>query len=69
LRETVLLLRDLMAPQIEPRFGAVPFGPEQVHCLAADISRLKAAIAWAPQISLEEGLAELAQEAFGSASS
>ena len=69
LRDTVLLLRDLMAPQVEPRFGAVPFGPEQVHCLAADISRLKAAIVWAPQISLEEGLAELAQEAFGSASS
>jgi len=69
LRETVLLLRDLMAPQIEPRFGAVPFGPEQVHCLAADISRLKAAIAWAPQISLEEGLAELALEAFGAGAS
>jgi len=69
LRETVLLLRDLMAPQIEPRFGAVPFGPEQVHCLAANISRLRAAIAWAPQISLEEGLAELALEAFGAGSS
>jgi len=69
LRETVLLLRDLMAPQIEPRFGAVPFGPEQVHCLAADISRLRSAIAFAPQISLEEVLAELALEAFGTASS
>ena len=69
LRETVLLLRDLMAPQIEPRFGALPFGPEQVHCLAADISRLRAAIAWQPQISLEEGLAELALEAFGAGSS
>ncbi len=69
LRETVLLLRDLMAPQIEPRFGAVRFGPEQVHCLAADISRLSAAISWKPQISLEEGLAELALEAFSVASS
>ena len=69
LRETVLLLRDLMAPQIEPRFGAVPFGPEQIHCLAADLSRLSAAILWKPQISLEEGLAELALEAFGAASS
>jgi len=69
LRETVLLLRDLMAPQIEPRFGAVHFGPEQVHCLAGDISRLTAAISWKPQISLEEGLAELAQEAFGAGAS
>ena len=69
LRETVLLLRDLMAPQVEPRFGAVPFGPEQVHCLAGDISRLNAAISWKPQISLEEGLAELALEAFGAGSS
>ena len=64
LRETVLKLRDLMAPEIEPDFGAVPFGPEQVHCLAADVSRLKAAIGWAPQISLEAGLGELALEAF-----
>ena len=69
LRETVLLLRDLMAPQIEPRFGALSFGPEQIHCLAADISRLRAAIAWQPQISLEEGLAELALEAFCAGSS
>ena len=69
LRETVLLLRDLMAPQIEPRFGAVRFKPEQIHCLAADISRLRAVIAWQPQISLEEGLAELALEAFGAVSS
>ena len=69
LRETVLLLRDLMAPQIEPHFGAVPFSREQVHCLAGDISRLVAATGWKPQISLEEGLAELALEAFSAASS
>ena len=65
LRETVLMLRDLMAPEIAPNFGAVPFGPEQVHCLAADISRLKAEVGWSPAISLEEGLAEVALEAFG----
>ncbi len=69
LRETVLKLRDLMAPKITPDFGAVPFGPEQVHCLAGDISRLQAATGWAPQVTLEEGLAELATEAFGALAS
>ena len=69
LRETVLKLRDLMAPKIEPDFGAVPFGPEQVQCLAGDISRLQAATGWGPQISLDEGLAELATEAFGALAS
>lgn len=64
LRETVLMLRDLMAPQIEPVFGAVPFGPEQVHCLAGDVAKLRAATGWGPQIPLEQGLAELALEAF-----
>jgi nucleoside-diphosphate-sugar epimerase len=64
LRETVRMLRDVMAPQIEPDFGAVPFGPEQVHCLAGDVARLQAATGWAAQIPLEQGLAELALEAF-----
>ena len=63
LRETVLMLRDLMAPQIEPDFGAVPFGPEQVHCLAGEIARLQAATGWAAQIPLEQGLGEIALEA------
>lgn len=69
LRETVLKLRDLMAPEIEPRFGAVPFGPEQVQCLSADISRLQAATGFVPQIPLEEGLGELALEAYGALAS
>lgn len=69
LRDTVLQLRDLMAPEIEPNFGAVPFGPDQVHCLAADVSRLKAAIGFVPQISLAEGLGELALEAYGALAS
>ena len=63
LRETVLHLRDLMAKQIEPAFGSVPFGPEQIMYLAGNIEKLQAATGWHPRIAMAEGLAELAEEA------
>lgn len=67
LRDTVLCLRDLIAPEIEPVFGAAPFGPEQIMCLAGDASRLISVTGWRPRIVLAEGLRELAEEAYRAA--
>jgi nucleoside-diphosphate-sugar epimerase len=58
LRDVVLALRDLVAPKIEPRFGGVPYRPDQVMRLEGRIDRIRAATGWRPEVSLESGIAE-----------
>jgi nucleoside-diphosphate-sugar epimerase len=58
LREIVERLRDLLAADVELRFGDIPYRPEQVMHLQADIRRLRAAVDWRPQIDLMQGLRE-----------
>ena len=62
LRETVLALRDLIDPAIEPAFGAVPFGPEQIMFLGGLNDKLVAATGWRPSVALAAGLREVADE-------
>jgi nucleoside-diphosphate-sugar epimerase len=50
-------IRDLAAPGMELVFGEVPFRPDQVMHMQADISRLVAATGWRPAIAIEDGLA------------
>jgi nucleoside-diphosphate-sugar epimerase len=57
LRETVISLRDLVNPNAELGFGDIPYRPDQVMILQADISRLEA-LGWRPQIGLAQGLSE-----------
>ena len=56
-RAVVERLRDLIAPEMELLFGEIPFRPDQVMHMQADISRLTAATGWTPQISIDAGLA------------
>jgi nucleoside-diphosphate-sugar epimerase len=56
-RWAVERIRDLAAPGMELKFGEIPFRPDQVMHMQADISRLKAATCWAPSIPIAEGLA------------
>ena len=56
LREVVLYLRDEIAPEIEPKFGAVPYRPDQVMHLEADIAKIRDATGWSPKTPLERGL-------------
>lgn len=49
-------IRDLTAPDMELVFGEVPFRPDQVMYLKADISRICQETNWSPQIPLENGL-------------
>jgi nucleoside-diphosphate-sugar epimerase len=62
LRDVILGLRDRIDPAIAPIFGAVPYRPDQIMRLEADISRLQAATGWSPMVSIDSGLDELAAE-------
>ncbi len=63
LRDVVLHLRDIMAPGIEPQFGAVPIGSEQSVYLAGNVAKLMGLAGWRPQVTLDQGLREIAREA------
>jgi nucleoside-diphosphate-sugar epimerase len=56
LKNVIYLIRDLIDPQLEIGFGEIPYSPDQVMHLEADISKLRSATGWKPEISLEEGL-------------
>ena len=56
LRETVTRLRDLIGAG-ELGFGEVPYRPDQVMVLAADVARL-VALGWRPNVDLDQGLRE-----------
>lgn len=58
LRDTVLLLRDRVAPGAPLGFGEIPYRPDQVMVLQADVSRL-VALGWAPSTPLADGLDEM----------
>src|ERR1700687_5960434 len=57
LHERVTTLRDLVNSNAELGFGDIPYRPDQVMILQADVRRLEA-LGWRPQIGLEEGLSE-----------
>lgn len=56
LRETVTRLRDLIGAG-DLGFGEVPYRPDQVMVLAADVKRLEG-LGWHPAVELEQGLRE-----------
>jgi nucleoside-diphosphate-sugar epimerase len=56
LRDTVTLLRDLIGSG-ELGFGELPYRPDQVMVLAADVTRL-ASLGWRPTVPFEQGLQE-----------
>lgn len=55
-RSIVERIRDLACPNLELRFGDIPFGPNQIMHLEGDCGRLCAATGWVPRIAIEEGL-------------
>lgn len=55
-RSIVERIRDLIDPQLPLGFGEVPYRPDQIMHLQADISRLREATGWSPQLGLEDGL-------------
>jgi len=61
LLETVTLLRDLVRPDGELGIGKVPYRPDQVMHLEADITRLNEATGWQPTVDLKDGLQQVVE--------
>ena len=57
LRETLIKLRDMVDTGGNIGFGDIPYRPDQVMILQADVRRL-AALGWEPRVSLDDGLKE-----------
>lgn len=55
-RDIVKLVRDQVDPTLPLGFGEVPFRPDQVMHLEADITRLRDQTGWSPAVSLEDGI-------------
>ncbi len=58
LRRIVETIRDMIDPRLPLGIGEVPYRPDQVMHLEADISRLQHATGWTPATSIEVGLRE-----------
>jgi UDP-glucose 4-epimerase len=56
IRNVAERIRDAIDPKLPLGLGEVPFRPDQVMHLEADIGRLRAATGWSPEIDLNEGL-------------
>jgi UDP-glucose 4-epimerase len=56
LRDYVETARRELGTDVSPIYGAVPYRPDQVMHLEADISRLVAATSWRPQVDIREGM-------------
>jgi nucleoside-diphosphate-sugar epimerase len=56
LRAIVERIRDLIDPRLPLGFGEIPYRPDQVMHLQADIARLQEDLGWSPCVALEEGL-------------
>jgi nucleoside-diphosphate-sugar epimerase len=61
LRQTITTLRNLINSDLELGFGQVPYRPDQVMFLKADIRRLVRATGWSPKVDLQTGLKQTVQ--------
>ena len=58
LKQIVETIRGLVNPEIEVRYGAIDYRPDQVMHLEADITKIKKETGWAPIIDLRQGIEE-----------
>lgn len=56
LREYITILRDAIDPDLPLGFGQIPYGPQQVMHLQADISALQQDTGFAPTTDFETGI-------------
>ena len=56
IRSIVERIRDMIAPELPVGLGEMPYRPDQVMHLQADISRLRQVVRWSPQVSPDDGL-------------
>jgi nucleoside-diphosphate-sugar epimerase len=56
LKEIISLIRDSIDRHLDIGFGEIPYSPNQVMHLEADISKLQSATGWKLETPLEDGL-------------
>jgi nucleoside-diphosphate-sugar epimerase len=56
IREIIESIRDRIAPSMELKLGELPYPPDQIWHMEADISRLTTTTGWRPRIDLAAGL-------------
>jgi len=56
LRDIIESVRDAIDPGLQVGFGEIPYRPDQVMHLEADIARIERAAAWRPKVELAEGI-------------
>ncbi|HEY5976165.1 MAG TPA: NAD-dependent epimerase/dehydratase family protein [Geobacteraceae bacterium] len=59
IRSIAEMARDLINPQLPLGFGEIPYRPDQVMHLEADIDKLTRDTGWRPRVSLESGIGNL----------
>ncbi len=57
LRDTIETVRSIMGSTTELGFGDVPYRPDQVMVLQADVTKLRS-LGWSPTVALADGLRE-----------
>ena len=57
LQDRLIETRTVLASLVSP-VGEIPFRPDQVMHMQANIERLKAATGWAPQVPFGTGIAQ-----------
>lgn len=57
-RSIAELIRDLVDPAAELRFGEIPYRKNQIMHLEADTSRLRDTVTWRPEVSFDSGIAQ-----------
>lgn len=56
LKEYIKILRDQIDPELPLGIGEIPYGPNQVMFLQADITKLQVDTGFEPEIDFEEGI-------------
>ncbi len=56
LKQIIETIRAELHSPVVPAYGAIPYRPDQVMHLQADIKKLTTATGWMPEVSLEEGI-------------
>lgn len=56
LREYIETLRDVVKPEAELNFGAIPYGNKPILSICAEISALTADTGWKPETDFKEGI-------------
>jgi len=54
-RSIVERIRDLIDPRLSLGWGQMPYRPDQILYLEADIARL-GSLGWSPRVDIDEGL-------------